>query len=114
MPKELSQVSILRPRYPDPRKAVLHQQVQQVLGILAVVLLLPHSLRSNLGRISDPHLIIQLHQQTLEPTRVTSRFQTNSHMPSLEIPIVTLRFPVAMGESSFSTFSCLGIHNAIC
>src|SRR5712692_7802726 len=110
MPKELSQVSILRPRYPDPRKAVFHQQLQQVLGILALVLLLPYSLRSNLGWISDPQLVVQLHQQTLEPSRVTSRFQANSHMPSLEIPIIAFRFPVAMGESSFSTFSCLGIH----
>jgi len=110
VPQELPQVSILRIRYPDPRKAVLHQQLQQVFGILAVGLLFPYSLRSNLGWISDPQLVVQLHQQPLEPTRVTSRFHANPHLPSLQSAIVALRFPLAVGESPLSTLSSLGIH----
>jgi hypothetical protein len=44
VPKQLSQIPILRIRYPDARKAILQKQPQQEAAVLAVGFLLPASL----------------------------------------------------------------------
>jgi len=62
MPKQLPQITILRTRYPDSRKAIFQQQLQHELGILPVGFLLPDSLGLNLRRISNPQLETQLCQ----------------------------------------------------
>jgi len=41
MPQQLPQITILWTRYPDSRKTIFQQQLQQEFGILAVGLLLP-------------------------------------------------------------------------
>jgi hypothetical protein len=50
----LPQISILGTRYPDSRKTIFQQQLQQKSGILAVGLLLPYSLGLDLRSIADP------------------------------------------------------------
>jgi hypothetical protein len=62
MPKQLPQITILRTRYPDSRKAIFQQQLQHESGILPVGFLLPDSLGLNLRRISNPQLETQLCQ----------------------------------------------------
>ena len=48
--------AILPARYPDLQKAIFQQQFQNQLGILAIRLLLAHSLAPDLGCICDPQL----------------------------------------------------------
>ena len=62
VPEQLSQIPILRTRYPDSRKVIFPQQPQQQSGVLTVGLLLADSLGLDLRRISDPHLETQLCQ----------------------------------------------------
>jgi hypothetical protein len=66
----VSQVTILRTRYPDPRKIIFPQQSQQQSGILPVGLLFAHAFALNLGRIADPQLHTEFRQQPLEPSGV--------------------------------------------
>jgi len=54
MPQQLPQIPILCVHYPDPRETVFDHEPQQQLRILAIGLLLAHSLRANLGCIPDP------------------------------------------------------------
>src|SRR5713101_225732 len=60
MPQQLTQITILPTRHPDPRKAIFQQQSQNQLRILAIRLLLAYSLRADLGGIPDPQLELQL------------------------------------------------------
>jgi hypothetical protein len=45
VPQQLSQVTILRTRYPDPRKIIFPQQSQQQSGVLPVGLLFAHAIK---------------------------------------------------------------------
>src|SRR5580700_2545060 len=56
------QIPILRTRYPDARKAIFQQQLQQKFGIPAIGFLLAASLPLDLRRIPNPHLETQLGQ----------------------------------------------------
>jgi hypothetical protein len=56
MPQQLPQISILPARYPDLPKAIFEHQSQNQMRILAIRLLLAHSLLANLGGIPDPQL----------------------------------------------------------
>src|SRR5260370_2372980 len=67
VPKQLSQITILRTGYPDSRKIIFPHQSQQQSGVLTVGLLLADSLGLNLRRIADPYLATQFYQQPLEP-----------------------------------------------
>jgi hypothetical protein len=51
VPKQLTQIAIFRTRYPDPRKAIFHHQLQKQLSIFTVGLLLLDALRLYLGWI---------------------------------------------------------------
>lgn len=82
MPKQLSQISILQTRYP-PRKAIFQQQLQQELSILTVRLLLPHSLGSDLGWVSNAQFETQFRQLPLEPACMPGGFHLHSHADSL-------------------------------
>ena len=77
MPQQLPQIPILCVRYPDPRKTIFHQELQQQLRILAIGLLLAHSLRANLRCVPDPQLKLQLAQQTLKPACVPAGFHSH-------------------------------------
>src|SRR5882762_3443895 len=59
MPQQLSQIPILRTRYPDLRKVIFPHQSQQESGVLTVVLLLLHSLGFDLCWMADPQLETQ-------------------------------------------------------
>jgi hypothetical protein len=62
VPQQLAQISILRTWYPHSRKAIFDHQLQDVLGILTIVLLLPYSRSLDLCRIANPQLVLQLRQ----------------------------------------------------
>ena len=67
MPQQLSQIAILGVRHPNPRKAILHHQLQHELRILPIRLLLAYSLGADLGGVPDPQLKLQLAEQPLGP-----------------------------------------------
>src|SRR6516164_8642614 len=67
VPQQLSQIPILRTRYPDSRKTIFHHQLQQKFRILAVGLLLLDAPGLDLCWIADPQLDTELCQQPLEP-----------------------------------------------
>ena len=64
------------------------------LGILAICFLLPYPLASDLRRLSDPQLKVQLRQQALKPARVPAGFRPHAHFHPLcrEIVIELLHF----------------------
>ena len=83
VPEQLSQISILRTRYPDSGKTILHQQLQQQLRILTVGLLLAHALGSYLAGIANPQLVVQLERATASNQRAG---------PVASIPTRTAKF----------------------
>jgi hypothetical protein len=62
VPQQLPEIAILPTGNPDLRKTILQHQSQNQLRILSIRLLLPYSFGSNLGRVSDPQLELQLRQ----------------------------------------------------
>src|ERR1700704_449503 len=109
VPKQLTHIAIFRTRYPDPRKAIFHHQLQQQLRILAIGLLLLDALRLDLCWIADPHLKTQLCQQSLEPAGISGRLHPHSYLDSsqLQISIEFLGFPITVVQSSFTIFARL-------
>jgi hypothetical protein len=89
-------------------RVVLLHQPQQMFCVLTIVLLLPYSPGSNLCRVADPQLLLQLRQQALEPTRVPGRLHPYPYTASLQASIETLCF-LLVGEPPVSVSI-----NAIC
>ena len=54
-----------------------------MFGILTVVLLLPYPLGADLGGIADPQLVVQLCQQSFEPTRMPRRLHPDPYPASV-------------------------------
>ena len=111
MPEQLPQIAILPVRDPHLGKAIFQQQAQNQLRILAIRLLLPHSLRADLGRVPDPQLEVQLRQQPFKPARMPTGFHPHAHLHSLgrEITVELLRF-LAVLQSPLLQFPSVGIH----
>jgi hypothetical protein len=57
------------------------------LRVLAIRLLLPHSLRADLGRIPNPQLKLQLRQQSFKPENMPARFHPDTHFQFLRSQI---------------------------
>ena len=74
-------------------EAIFWQQAQNQLRILAIRLLLPHSLRADLGRIPYSQLKLQLSQQPFKPASVPTRFHPYTHFEFLrgQISVELLR-----------------------
>src|SRR6476620_468953 len=79
MPQQLPQIAILPARHPDLRKAIFEQQAQDQLRVLAIRLLLAHSLRADLRRVADPQIKLQLGYETLEPACVSAGLHADAH-----------------------------------
>jgi hypothetical protein len=111
VPQQLSQIPVLPSRYPNLRKPILDQQLQNMLCILAIRLLLAYPSGSDLGGVANPELERQLRQQSLEPARMPAGFHTHAHLHSLgrQIAVELLRF-LAVLRSSLSTISSFGIY----
>ena len=77
MNQQLTMIPHLRSRNPDARKASLDQELQNVSSISMIRLLLPNIAGTNLGRISDPHLVTQSLQQLNKPLIVADRFDAH-------------------------------------
>lgn len=88
MQQQLPQVPFLDTGNPDPGKTFLQQQAQDQPGIALIMLLLPPVLLPDFRRISHPHLVPQLLQQTLEPVRAPRGF--HSHHPGTMQSLVEL------------------------
>src|SRR6478672_12200086 len=113
VPHQLSQISILPTRYPDPWKVILPQQAQNVLCILAVRLLLAFPLPVNLGGVPDPHLDVQFCQQSLEPARMSTSLHPHAHPFSLGRQL-TVEFLCSLRvlQSPLLQFPGFGIHKS--
>ena len=83
------------------------------LRILAIRLLLPHSLRSHLGSVADPQLEVQLRQRPFKPARMPTGFHPYTYLHSLdrEIAVELLRL-LAMLQSTLPAFACFGLHKS--
>jgi hypothetical protein len=79
MPEQLPQIAILRIGYPDARKAIFQQELQNQLRILSICLLLSYLPGPDLGCVSDPQLKLRLLQQALEPASMPTRFHPYPH-----------------------------------
>jgi hypothetical protein len=55
-------------------KVIFQHQSQNQLRILAIRLLLPHSLGTDFGSVADPQLEVQLRHQPFKPARMASGF----------------------------------------
>ena len=98
-------------RHPDLRKVIFQHQFQNQLRILAIRLLLAYSLGTDLSRVSDPQLEVQLRQQPLKPARMPTGFHAHAHLHSLgrEIAVELLRL-LAVLQSTLPAFASFGIH----
>jgi len=110
MPEQLPQIAILCFRYPDSRKAIFHQQPQQ-LRVLAIRFLLPDPLRAHRGCVADPQLTLQLFQQTLEPARMPTGFHahTHSHAALAEFVLELLGL-FLVSQPCLAEFLRVGVH----
>ena len=79
VPQQLPQIPVLPPRYPDLGKTILQQQLQDQSRVLAVRLLPAHSLRTDLSRIADPQLNLQLRQQSFKPARMSAGLHAHTY-----------------------------------
>src|SRR6202162_1233858 len=112
MPQQLSQVTILRTGYPDPRKIIFPQQSQQQSGVLPVGLLFAHAFSLNLGRIADPQFHTEFCQQPLEPAGVARGLHPHSYARSSprQFPIKLLGFSCTVVQLPFPILSCFCVY----
>ena len=113
VPQQLPQIAVLPACYPDPRKIILQQQVQNVLGILAIGFLFAYPLGADLGGVPDPQLDVQLCQQSFKPACVSTGFHPHAHFHSLgrQVTVKLLRY-FRMRQSPLSQFPSFGIHKS--
>src|SRR5713101_69476 len=81
MHQQLSQVSLLHRRYPDPGEAILQHQFQNQRRGSPVMLLLPPLLPRDRSCIPDPQPVPATCQQTLKPMHVPAGFNPYQHRP---------------------------------
>src|SRR2546425_4004911 len=116
VPQKLPQIPVLPAGYPNLRKPILPQQLENMLTILAVRLMLAHSLGSDLGRIHKPQLDVQFCQQSLEPACVSTGLhpQTNGFSLAGKLAVELLR-QLAMLQPLLFHFSrfCIDIRNLL-
>src|SRR5437879_6652276 len=114
VPQKLPQIPVLPAGYPNLRKPILPQQLENMLSILAVRLMLAHSLGSDLGRIPNPQLDVQFCQQSVDPACVSTGFhpQTNGFSLAGKLAVELLR-QLAMLQPLLFHFSrfCIDIRN---
>src|SRR5207237_8852702 len=98
-------------RYPDLRKVVFAYQLQNQLRIVTVRLLLAHPLATDLGRVPDPQLKVELCQQSLKPACVATGFHPYTHLQSLgcELTVELFRFLTVL-QCPLLQFPSFGIH----
>jgi hypothetical protein len=116
VPQQLPRIAILPARYPDLRKVILEHSSQNQLRILAIRLLLAHSLGADLRRVPDPQLDLQRRQQPLKPARAT-QWLPSPRAPSLPGPRdrgIASPPPRGAAIDAPRNFATVGIDNAIC
>jgi len=84
-----------------------------MLRILAIGLLLAHSLGADLGCVSNPQLELQLGQQSLKPSRMSTGFHAHTHLLARQRTVELLRLFVTR-QPFFLEFSVSVSTQAIC
>src|SRR5207237_2495490 len=64
----------------------------------------------NGGRISNPQLLLQPRQQTLEPQHVPAAFHPHPHRSAQRL-VESLRFSVAVVQPAFGHLTCFCVHH---
>ena len=100
MPEQLPEIAFRRCRYPDARKALGQQHIQNEPGVACIGLLLAHLRGANLGRVSDPQLVAEFGKQAFKPVHRTGRFDAHAHR-SLQAAVKRLGFAVVVIEPAF-------------
>src|SRR5439155_21393720 len=67
MPDQLPNITFRRGGHPNPRKTILHQQVEDVQSIPVVCLLFAHHRRADLRRITNPQFMPIVTEHLFEP-----------------------------------------------
>src|SRR5271165_3285781 len=100
----------LRRRGPQPREAILQQQLQNVQRIALVGLLLAHVAGPDLRRIPDPDFMAQLLQQVHEPLTIAAGLQSNPRRRR-QLPVELLGCAVAVAQLVLVHFSGFVVEN---
>ena len=111
LPQPLPRVTVVPARYPDLRKTIFPQYVQDMGGVLASGLLLACSPALSLGGLADPQLEVQFAHQPFEPTGVPARFHPHAHMRGLPCPFSLQRLGfLAMAQWLFTNLPSVCVH----
>src|SRR5947209_20415185 len=78
MPDQLPNITFRRGGHPNPRKTILHQQVEDVQSIPVVCLLFAHHRRADLRRITNPQFMPIVTEHLFEPLRGEGGFYADA------------------------------------
>src|SRR5205809_5903961 len=78
MPDQLPNITFRRGGHPNPRKTILHQQIEDVQSIPVVCLLFAHHRRADLRRIANPQFMPIVTEHLLEPLRGEGGFYADA------------------------------------
>src|ERR1700758_425321 len=97
-------------RHPDPRKTVLHQQVENVPGIPGIRLLFAHHRRADFRRIAKPKFMPIASEHLFEPLRGEGGFDPHAG-GSRQGSIKPLGLTRAMLQAALDKLARCGIHH---
>src|SRR5438309_2071180 len=110
MPDQLPNITFRRGGHPNPRKTILHQQVEDVQSIPVVCLLFAHHRRADLRRIANPQFMPIVTEHLFEPLRGEGGFYADAD-GSRQCSIKPLGLARAMLQAARYKFARRGIHH---
>src|SRR5437763_15978951 len=110
MPDQLLNITFRRGGHPNPRKTILHQQVEDVQSIPVVCLLFAHHRRADLRRITNPQFMPIVTEHLFEPLRGEGGFYADAD-GSRQCSIKPLGLARAMLQAARYKFARRGIHH---
>src|SRR6266480_2991917 len=110
MPDQLPNITFRRGGHPNPRKTILHQQVEDVQSIPVVCLLFAHHRRADLRRITNPQFMPIVTEHLFEPLRGEGGFYADAD-GSRQCSIKPLGLARAMLQAARYKFARRGIHH---
>src|SRR6266480_6612077 len=110
MPDQLPNITFRRGGHPNPRKTILHQQIEDVQSIPVVCLLFAHHRRADLRRIANPQFMPIVTEHLFEPLRGEGGFYADAD-GSRQCSIKPLGLARAMLQAARYKFARRGIHH---
>src|SRR5947199_760948 len=110
MPDQLPNITFRRGGHPNPRKTILHQQVEDVQSIPVVCLLFAHHRRADLRRIANPKFMPIVTEHLFEPLRGEGGFYADAG-GSRQCSIKPLGLARAMLQAALYKFARRTIHH---